>query len=44
MTKKILTLISSKGKSKEQIKEEIKRALKNKGMLDENGKLTIKNK
>lgn len=44
MTKKLLTLIDVKGKSKEQIKEEIKRALKNKGMLDKKGKLTIKNK
>ncbi len=44
MTKKILTLINSSGKSKEQIKEEVKRALKAKGMLDENGRLKIKNK
>lgn len=42
--KKLLTLIKSEGKSKEEIANEIKRALKNKGMLDENGKLKIKNK
>ncbi len=44
MTKKLLAMVSSSGKSKEQIKEEIKRVLKNKGMLDEKGKLKIKNK
>jgi len=37
--KKLLTLLKTKGKTKEEIKAEVERALRSKNLLDKDGKI-----
>lgn len=40
--KKLLAMLSAKGKSKEQLKAELRQMLLDKDLLDENGELKLK--